>query len=183
MRYWLLTSTFYGNWLAGDPRGFVTRVRDRRPEDTPAEARHEHDIPGTPYDQDLPGLHRHVREHMSGEPIQLTAEQAETLLAQFQETATYRSWELLAVAIMRNHMHLVVGLPGDPSPTKILGDFKAYGSRALNKKWGKPPNGTWWTYDGSKRKLPDRRAVEHAVDYVCYRQPEPLVVWRRDSRR
>src|SRR5437763_1061534 len=31
-RYWLLSSTFYGNWLPGDPRGFVSRVRDRRPD-------------------------------------------------------------------------------------------------------------------------------------------------------
>jgi hypothetical protein len=29
-RYWFLTSTTYGNWLPGDPRGFVSGVIDER---------------------------------------------------------------------------------------------------------------------------------------------------------
>jgi REP element-mobilizing transposase RayT len=50
---------------------------------------------------------------------------AEALLTQFQETARIRGWELRAVAIMFNHFHIVVGVPGDPKPSKILGDFKS----------------------------------------------------------
>jgi hypothetical protein len=53
---------------------------------------------------------------------------------------------------------------GDPDPEKIEGDFKCYGSRALNRRWGKPVNGTWWTGgSGSKRKLPDERALRAAL--------------------
>ena len=33
MTFWLLSSTFYGQWLPGDPRGSVTNVRDRRDDD------------------------------------------------------------------------------------------------------------------------------------------------------
>jgi REP element-mobilizing transposase RayT len=76
---------------------------------------------------------------------------------------------------MANHVHLVVAVPGDPDPTKLLGDFKAYGSRALSARWGKPAGG-WWTYGGSKRKLPDGPAVGAAVGYVR-RQPDPLAAW------
>ncbi len=186
-RYWLLTSTFYGNWLPGDPRGFVSRVRNRRPEDllaldargadaTPLAARREHDVPGTPYDHDLRGLHRHAQEQLKGKPVHLNHEQAQVLLAQFLETADYRGWRLWAVAIMFNHVHLVVGVPGDPDPTKVLGDFKSYGSRVLTARWAKPESDTWWTYAGSKRKLPNEAAVLSAIEYVR-NQHNPLVVW------
>jgi hypothetical protein len=69
-----------------------------------------------------------------------------------------------------------VGVPGDPDPSDILGDFKGYGSRPLNRRWGKPPSGTWWTEGGSKRKLPDEQAVGGAIRYVRD-QPNPLAVW------
>src|SRR5439155_277838 len=95
-----------------------------------------------------------------------------------QETAAYRRWTLLAVAVMANHVHLVAGVADDPEPTKILGDFKSYGSRALTRRWGKPASGTWWTYDGSKRKLADVRALLETIDYVIHRQHNPLVVWQ-----
>ncbi len=86
-RYWLLSSTFYGNWLPGDPRGFVSRVRDRRPDEPESVVRREHDIPGIPYDADAPGLHRAARSVLRGEPVRVTAEQAHVLIAQFRETA------------------------------------------------------------------------------------------------
>jgi REP element-mobilizing transposase RayT len=175
-RHWLLTSTFYGNWLPGDPRGFVSRVRDVREGAAAAESRHEHDIPGTAYDEDMPGLYRSAQQQLRAAPVRVDKEQAEVLLKQFLETATFRGWQLLAVAVLVNHVHLVVGVPGDPDPTKVLGDFKAYGSRALSQRWGKPRSGTWWTYAGSKRKLADERAVRSAVRYVRT-QERPLVVW------
>jgi REP element-mobilizing transposase RayT len=179
-RSWLLTSTFYGNWLPGDPRGFVSRVRDRRPDDEDCIVRLEHDTPGTPCDEDLPGLWRAAAAQMKGPRIRLELEQARALLAQFQETAAYRRWALHAVAVMDNHIHIVVTVPGDPPPADILGDFKSYGSRVLNRRWGHRPNGTWWTESGSKRKLRDERAVADATRYVeC--QQFPLVVWTAEK--
>ncbi len=38
MTTWLLTSTTYGTWLPGDPRGSVTSVLDFRPEEPGAGA-------------------------------------------------------------------------------------------------------------------------------------------------
>jgi REP element-mobilizing transposase RayT len=178
-RTWLLTSTFYGNWLPGDPRGSVTRVRDLRPDDEDCVVRLEHDRPGTPYDDDLPGLWKAALRQMRGPRIRIEQSQAEALSAQFQETATYRGWTLQAFAIMFNHVHWVVTVSGDPSPSDLLRDFKSYGSRVLNRKWGKRPNDTWWTESGSKRKLKDESAVQTAVRYVR-RQPIPLVIWTAD---
>src|SRR5262249_54974564 len=114
-RYWLLTTTFYGTWLPGDPRGFVSQVRDRRDDQPETLVRQEHNDPGTAYDRGLPGLHRAAQEQMKGPPIYITAHQATVLGAQFHETASHRGWQLRAVAIMANHLHIVVGVKGDPS--------------------------------------------------------------------
>ncbi len=153
-RYWLLTWTTYGTWLPGDSRGSVTSVRaDARP-------RTEHDQPGTAWESPLPGLHAAARAALKGPLVYLLLQQANVLPEQFRETAAYRGWLLLGAAVMVNHIHLVVGVPGDPDPENLVRDFKAYGSRTLNRRWDRPANGSWWSGGGgSRRKLPDARAV------------------------
>ncbi len=71
----------------------------------------------------------------------------------------------------------MVEVPGDPQPGKVLGDFKAYGTRALNRKYGRPQSETWWSAEGSKRILRGDAAVAGAMNYVLKKQPKPLVVW------
>ena len=174
-RYWLLTWTTYGTWLPGDARGSVTSVRHG---DGP---RTEHDQPGTAWEGPLPALRLSAAAALKGPPIYLTVEQANILFDQFRETAGYRGWLLCAVAVMANHVHLVVGVPGDPDPADLMRDFKAYGSRALNRRHGKPQNGAWWSGGGgSRRKLPDARAVRAALGYVR-RQHAPLAIWLADD--
>ncbi len=175
---WLLTWTCYGNWLPGDERGFVSRVRDRRPDEPDSPVRREHDAPGEEYDAGMAGLWQSAREKLKGDPIRLNYDQARALLDQFHQTAGYRCWVLHAVAVMANHAHLVVEALSEVDPSDLLADFKAYGSRALNRRWGKPASGTWWTEGGSKRKKATVEAVEEAIEYVRT-QPYALVVWVR----
>jgi REP element-mobilizing transposase RayT len=169
-RYWLLTWTTYGTWLPGDLRGFVSNVRDG----LGAEVRHN--VAGTTYDANMPSLERSARAALKGTPVYLETGQAQVLIKQFRETATYRTWQLLAAAVMANHVHLVVGVVGDSEPSVLLASFKSYGSRTLSRLWGKPSSGTWWTESGSKRKLPNLDAVHAAIHYV-ERQACSLAVW------
>jgi REP element-mobilizing transposase RayT len=155
----------------------VTSVRDLREGDEPTAVRFEHDLSGELWEDPLPGLRRSAMESMNGPPIYLDREKAEAVLAQFQETATHRGWTLRAVAVMVNHFHIVVTPESDPAPKKILADFKAYASRVLNRRYGQPPSETWWTTNGSKRKLRNEQALADAINYVLYKQPNPLVVW------
>ena len=131
----------------------------------------------------MPGLQRSALVQMKGPPIYLDLPKAEIVLAQFQETAQYRGWTLRAVAIMTNHFHNVVQVPGDPEPGKVLADFKAYGTRALNRAYGTVPSGTWWTEKGSKRKLRDDPALANAIHYVLYKQERPLLIWSPELGR
>jgi REP element-mobilizing transposase RayT len=132
---------------------------------------------GTPFDANIPELERVARRAMVGQAVWLGLAEAEVLCRQFQETATFRGWKLFAVAIMRNHVHVVVGVPGDPEPERLLQDFKSYGSRTLSEQGWKPAGARWWTRSGSKRKLPSYEAVCAASDYVTRQQLEPLIVW------
>ena len=174
-RYWLLTWTCYGQWLPGDERGFVGNVR----EDDGAQV--THNIPGTPYDADEPLLEAWVRGQMKGDPVALDQSDSDALVVQYQETARIRKWSLEAASVMFNHTHLVVGVPGDPDPQHILETFKIWATRALKKRRPTPPNGTFWTEKGSKRKLPDDASVRSAKKYVVKKQPNPLAVWSKDD--
>jgi REP element-mobilizing transposase RayT len=131
-RHWLLTTTTYGTWLPGDKRGFVSPVRA---EDGTLEL---HNIPGTPYDADMPDLQQQAREFLKSDPTRLTRAQAEAILAQLLETARYRGWTIVAASVMHNHMHILVTVPGDPAPSTILQTFKAWASRALNDAGANP---------------------------------------------
>ena len=182
-RYWLLTNTFYGNWLPGDRRGFVGHILEHRVGEDTSDRRIGHTVPGTTYDENLPDLQRAALAQMKGEAIHLRKEQAEVLTSQFRETAQHRGWELLAVAVMFNHVHLVVGVADDPKPSKILGDFKSWGTRKLTTCFGAPTSETWWTERGSKRKLPNPAAIQAAYEYVLYGQFEPLVTWSHEDER
>lgn len=78
---------------------------------------------------------------------------------------------------MHNHTHIVVGVAGDPDPKSILETLKSWATRAVKKLRPIPPNGTFWTAKGSKRKLPDETAVKAGVIYVVRKQPNPLAIW------
>jgi REP element-mobilizing transposase RayT len=181
MRAWLLTNTTYGSWLPGDPRGSVTSVRSVRPSDPITFTRIEHDVPGEPYEDAIPGLYASAESLLSGPKVYFDHEMANLVLAQFRETAMYRGWTLRAVAVMFNHFHIVVMVPENPDPRRILADFKAYGTRTLNRRFGRPPSRTWWTTNGSKRMLKDSAAIAAATHYVLKRQPNPLALWHADE--
>ena len=169
-RYWLLTWTTYGTWLPGDSRCFVSNIRISPGPEIRL------NTPGTPTAPSMPELRQHVEKLLSAPPVFLNRQHADVLLAQFQETANYRGWLLIGAAVMVSHVHVAVGVPVDPDPETMLRDFKAYGSRALNRRWGKPKSDTWWTESGSKRRLKTDDSVLRATRYVRD-QESPLLVW------
>ena len=171
-RTWLLTWTTYGTWLPGDERGFVGQVKR---EDSRRKRRNR---PGEEFDRSMPGLHQASQQFLKGAPIWFSMLHAETVLNQILKTAEYRCWLGLAIAVMNNHVHVVVQVSGDPEPENLLRDFKSYASRELSKSFGRPKSGTWWTESGSKRKLATPEAVIGGVRYVK-NQEKPLALWVR----
>ena len=183
MRWWLLTTTTYGTWLPGNPRGSVTSVRDRREGEALSSVRKEHDRPGEEWESEMPGLTRAAQKAMCGPSVELDLRAAEAVLDQLRETAGHRRWQLEAVSIMPTHFHVVTAAPFEIDGDKLLGDYKAYASRKLNRLCGRPASDQWWTDKGSTRPLYDDAAVAAAVHYALYKQPNPLVVWSRTHGR
>jgi len=175
-RYWFLTWTTYGTWLPGDERGYVGIAPDE------SGALVNHNQFGMPSANPNTGLREWAESRLKSPPIVFSSDQAELLFKQFQETMTFRRWLPIAIGIMRTHLHVVTGVPGDPDPEKILGDLKAYGSRSLTRAYGKPASETWWTHGGSKRKLGLGRSLDSAVQYIR-EQDNPLLIWTREDGR
>ena len=173
-RTWLLTWTTYGTWLPGDDRGFVSNF-----DDGVGKSRRLNQV-GSESASSQRGIQVKSRRMMLGDPIYLKQPLAVPLLDQFKETADHRGWKLHAVAIMANHIHLLVTVHDNPEPYEILRDFKSYGSRALNKLVGKPTSGTWWTENGSTRKKSTLEAIEAAIEYIL-QQDYPLLIWKADE--
>ena len=173
-RHWFLTWTTYGSWLPGDERGFVGTER------VAPHLRQINNQPHTQPSKPNTQLAQFSKRQLKAPVILLDVDQAHDLFEQFQETVTHRQWLLVAVGVMRTHLHVVVGVTGDPDPDGILRDFKSYGSRKLNRNYGLPASETWWTESGSKRKLTNAASVEAAVNYVR-QQPNPLLIWTREQ--
>jgi REP element-mobilizing transposase RayT len=168
-RYWFFTWRTYGTWLPGED-GFVGYYRDDDGE------RRIDNVPGELPTEAIPPLQRYAQEAMSGEPLLLSARQAEVLLAQFHETARYRKWVIDAVAVLVNHVHIVVGVPGDPDPSDMLRDWKSYASRALNRIGPRREAGRCWADRGSKRRIKTNENRLAAIRYVRD-QENALLVW------
>ena len=162
--YLFITSTTYAQWLPGDERGFVSRVNSEI-----------HNQYGTPVDADVPWLKRYTTNRLKGEPVFLNHEQAEVLLEQFKETVSHWYWKLYGVAIMPNHVHILLETNDDIEPERAAGELKSYGSRRLNKVFGKPASGTWWTSGCSIR----RKTVDSISEVVRYikNQRNALLIW------
>ena len=175
-RYWFLTWTTYGTWLPGDARGWVGDAVDE------TGAIVSHNQPHSPPAPPNPKLARSAARRLKSAPIVLTQPQVESLFLQLQETASFRNWLLCAVGIMATHLHVLLGVPGDPDPEKLLGDLKAYASRRLNREFGPRPSETWWTASGSQRKVDSVDAIPAVVHYIR-QQPSPRLIWTRDEGR
>jgi REP element-mobilizing transposase RayT len=179
MRFVLLSSTTYGTWLPGSPRGSVTSVRNYRPTDLPTTVRIEHDRPGEPWEGPIPGLYASAQALLKQPPVYFTTAQARVVIDKFAETSRFRGRRFLAMSVMRNHLHAVVGFEEYIDFDRLLNDYKSYASRGLNALAG--ARQLWWTRDGSHRLLPDDRAYANAVHYVLFKQHKPLARWRETT--
>jgi len=145
-----ITWTCYGCWLHGDERGSVDD---------------QHNVFGTPI---LPKQYRRkiaVREQLTHEPVRLNSEARSCVALTISDHANKRDWELLAVNVRSNHVHVVIRF-ADISPEKMMGEWKAWSTRRLRASGliiaGRPV----WTRHGSTRYLWDEREIEPTVDYV-----------------
>ncbi len=81
---------------------------------------------------------------------------------------------------MPDHIHILVGVAGDPNPDGIVSEFKSYASRVLNRI--ELRNGRWWAERGSKGRVRNESDRVAVIRYIRD-QEEPYLVWLSGTAR
>jgi REP element-mobilizing transposase RayT len=147
---YLLTWTCYGTWLHGDPRGSVDD---------------EHNVPGTPYVPDNPRRVARAQAQLCHAPTELDRISREIVADTINAHCRRRGWELHALNVRTNHVHLVVAA-GDVPPEAVMTQLKAWTTRRLRAAGRFPPDQRVWTHHGSTRYLWKESSIAAAAAYV-----------------
>ena len=99
----------------------------------------------------------------------------DAVLEAIQEVCAHRGWSLLAAHVRSNPVHAVV--EAAVRPERVMGDFKAYASRRLNRMSLDEPNRKRWAHHGSTRWLWKPQHVSAAMQYVVAEQGEDMSVF------
>ena len=154
---WHLTFNTYGTWLPGDPRGFI----DRKGATLRARIREG--------DQHL---HEYHKRRLTHPEVRLDANARRIVRAAIEDYCAFKKWNLLAINVRTNHVHVVVG--SFESPSKMLNAIKARATRMLREAGLFEPAHPVWSERGNKNSLNSPAAVKEAINYVLHKQGPAL---------
>jgi len=138
-----ITWTTYGTWLPGDRRGGRKwRAGQQQPQ---------------------PLLEAWCRDRMKHEPVLLSLEHRRAVEDVCRRHAEIRGWELHAINVRSNHVHIAVRTTAEPR--KVRDQFKANATRVL--RGHSPPITTSrvWTRGGDIEII-DEDMLEQVVLYI-----------------
>jgi REP element-mobilizing transposase RayT len=159
LRYFI-TFACYGGRLHGDESGSV----DRR-----------HNLVGSRVLESDSRRAAAERESMPQPPYSLDQESRAAVLVALQQHCLYRGWNLLALHVRTNHVHVVV--EAEVRPERVMNEFKSYASRELNRLGRDGPDRRRWARHGSTRWLWKDQDVRQAVEYVIEAQGESMALF------
>ncbi|MFN7933734.1 MAG: transposase [Bryobacteraceae bacterium] len=119
------------------------------------------------------------RDRMDQTPYVMGGRSRAVVLQTLAEVCSHRGWSLLAAHVRTNHVHVIV--EAEAAPEKVMNDFKAYASRALNQIEGQEQGRRRWARHGSTRWLWKDQEVREAIRYVVDEQGEQMAVYLGDS--
>jgi REP element-mobilizing transposase RayT len=100
------------------------------------------------------------------------------VLETLKEVCRHRGWNLLAAHVRSSHVHVLV--EAETPPEKVMNEYKAYASRALNRLGGEKGGQKRWARHGSTRWLWNDQDVRDVIHYVVEEQGEPMAVFLGD---
>ena len=158
-----ITFTCYGSHLHGNKAGST---------------HHSNTTYGAPRINADPCWEYRERVLMKQRPYSLDKVRRKIVLKAIRDVCIYRGWELIALHIRSTHLHVVVSAGADPE--RVMRDFKKYASRALNDAGIDSKDRKRWTRHGSTRYLWKIEEVVDVINYVVYKQGEPMEVYLRE---
>ena len=139
---YFLTWTTYGTWLPGDNRGWIKR--------------NESGVQSSE-----PGLKKLAKQKMTEERVILSQEQRLIVDQQIRAHADHRAWNILALNVRTNHVHLVI--EAHASPEEVMRQMKMWCTQKLKQSTRQTK---WWTKNGDCKLLFTEEAVENVVRYT-----------------
>lgn len=155
---YLITFRCYGTWLHGDERGSVNRFQKTY---------------GTPYVSPNLKWNEFNLTKLKHEPVELNAHRRKAVEIALRETCEFRGWQIYAINIRTNHVHIVVAV-GAKNPDQVLIALKANATRKMRENRSWESENTPWAEKGSKRYLWSEKSVERAIDYIIDGQGNDL---------
>jgi len=150
MNYFLTFRT-YGTWLHGDERGSVDR---------------EHNQFGEPLLEASGERQVRAQRIMKSGACVFGEAQRECVERTLREVAQFRAWSIHAVAVLSNHVPVVVTVPAETSAERVLNDFKIWATRRLRERELIEPGRKIWERHGSTRHLLRETEFQAACNYV-----------------
>jgi REP element-mobilizing transposase RayT len=157
---YFITFTTYGTWLHGDEASSVDR---------------EHNLFGAPPLEADPQRLTTARGRMTQEAYTLDEPRRVVVRDAIVEECQFRGWDLLALHVRSNHVHLVV--TADGIPEFVMRSCKSLASKRLTQSKFEDRDRKRWTSHGSTRYLWHEDAVAAAVEYTLHQQGEPMAVF------
>ena len=145
---YFLTWTTYGTWLPGDDRGW-----NRKGE-----------FESLPSD---PLTNESAKATLKESPFLTSASDRLIVENTIHKHCQIRSWELHAINVRTNHVHVVTTAPKF-QPKTVVSQFKAWCTR--NLKPNHPDRERFWTQRASYRWLNKESELSSAIDYVLEAQ-------------
>jgi len=152
---YFLTWRTYGTWLHGDDRGSVDR---------------EHNTYGAALLRPEPACVERNCGRMRDRPVVLDQEQRRHVDLAIRSRCLAAGWELLALNVRTNHVHVVLG--ASEPPDQVMVSLKAWATRRL-RECGLAPSGRTWARHGSTRYIWDATGLAHVCLYVTDLQDSP----------
>ncbi len=154
---YFLTWHTYGTWLHGDEAGSVD---------------HGHNTFGAPrlgQDQERFDRELHALQH---EPVTLSLTARILVDDVMRRHCRIRAWDLRALAVRSNHVHVVIANPESP-PEQMVKQLKEWGTRKLREHRIIGPRQRAWADHASTGYLYEPGSLDEKIVYVLEMQEAP----------
>ena len=156
---YFVTFTTYGTWLHGTAKG-------------KGSVDAEHSVFGTPFVKPDAEREHQAREVMVQPAYVMGRPEREIVCQAIVQLAKERGWNLLAVHVRSNHVHVVISADRDPG--RLMSDLKGRASRDLTRAGFDNAERRRWTRHGSTLHLVRDEQVEAKIHYTLDQQWERM---------
>jgi REP element-mobilizing transposase RayT len=159
---YFITFSTYGTWLHGADKGMGSVDRD-------------HNEQGADFVTPDPAVEQEACDAMAQPVYTMDAPRRERVRDAIVSLAKERAWQLLAVHVRSNHVHVVIRADRDPG--RLMSDLKGRASRDLTLTGFENADRRRWTRHGSTKHLFTAEEVEDKIEYTLTKQGTPMALY------